>query len=154
MPLTPLDIEKKEFRRTFRGYSEEEVDEFLDSIIQDYEALYRENLDLKDKNQNLREQLEQYQRLEETLKNTLLLAQQTAEEAKNNAQREVEIILKEAREKAAGIIAEAEEQLQATLQQFQQRKQELRVFQSKIKTLLEAQMELLLELEKELKDEG
>ncbi|HHW92425.1 MAG TPA: DivIVA domain-containing protein [Firmicutes bacterium] len=151
MSLTPLDIEKKEFKRTFRGYSEEEVDEFLDLIVQDYETLYRENLDLKDKNQNLKEQLEQYQRLEDTLKNTLLMAQQTAEEAKNNAHREVEIILKEARERAAGIIAEAEEQFQATLQQFQQKKQELRVFQSKIKTLLEAQMELILELEKELK---
>jgi len=50
MALTPLDIEKKEFKRTFRGYSEVEVDEFLDLIINDYEVLYRENMDYKDRN--------------------------------------------------------------------------------------------------------
>ena len=47
--ITPMDIENKEFKKTFRGYNEEEVDEFLDAVKEDYENLYRENLDLKEK---------------------------------------------------------------------------------------------------------
>ncbi len=151
LALTPLDIEKKEFKRTFRGYSEVEVDEFLDLIINDYEVLYRENMDYKDRNQHLQEQLEQYQRLEDTLKNTLVMAQQTAEEAKDNAHREVELIIKEAQDRAAAIVAEAQDRVQEILGDFQETKQELKVFQSKVKVLLEAQTEILQELEEELK---
>lgn len=150
MPLTPLDIEKKEFRRAFRGYSEEEVDDFLDLVIKDYETLYRENLDLKEQIQLLQEQMEQYQRLEETLKNTLLLAQQTAEEARGNAHREGELIIKEARDKAAQIVSAAEEEVQEIYQRSQRVKQELKIFHSKVKALLEAQAKLLAELEAEL----
>ena len=46
MPLTPLDIHNKEFSRSFRGYDEDQVNEFLDQVIKDYEALIRENKDL------------------------------------------------------------------------------------------------------------
>lgn len=42
MPLSPIDINNKEFTRAFRGYAEDEVNEFLDQIIQDYEILIRE----------------------------------------------------------------------------------------------------------------
>ena len=47
--ITPMDIENKEFKKGFRGYNEEEVDEFLDIVKEDFENLHRENLDLKEK---------------------------------------------------------------------------------------------------------
>ncbi|MDF2569775.1 MAG: divIVA, partial [Sporomusa sp.] len=56
--LTPLDIHSKEFKRSFRGYNEEEVDEFLDKVIKDYETLYRENIDLKETIERLNSKLE------------------------------------------------------------------------------------------------
>lgn len=73
--LTPLDIQNKEFRRRLRGYCENEVDEFLDQILEDYEMLYRQNASLKDEVSRLKEETDRYQNLEETLRNTLVLAQ-------------------------------------------------------------------------------
>ena len=49
MKITPVEITNKEFKRTMRGYSTDEVDEFLDEVVEDFEALYRENASLKDK---------------------------------------------------------------------------------------------------------
>jgi cell division initiation protein len=72
--ITPLEIQNKEFRRGIRGYKEDEVDEFLDKIILDYEKLYKENLELKDNLEGMHHQLEQYREIEETLKKTLIMA--------------------------------------------------------------------------------
>lgn len=149
MVLTPLDIEKKEFKRSFRGYCEEEVDDFLDAIIKDYETLYRGRMEAEEQREHLQEQLNQYRCLEETLKKTLVLAQQTAEEAKHNARQEIEIMLSEAREKEKQIMLEAEKKAENALVEFNRTKQEFKVFQSKVKILLESQMKLLLELEEE-----
>ena len=93
--LTPLDIHNKEFRRSFRGYDEREVDEFLDRVIKDYEQLYRDNIELKENMERLSSKLEHYQHMEGTLHNTLLVAQETAEEVKLNAKKEMELMLKE-----------------------------------------------------------
>ena len=49
MGLTPLDIHNKEFTRGFRGYDEDEVNEFLDQVIKDYEKVIREKKELEDK---------------------------------------------------------------------------------------------------------
>jgi DivIVA domain-containing protein len=76
--ITPLEIQNKEFRRGIRGYKEDEVDEFLDKIILDYEKLYKENLELKDNLEGMHHQLEQYREIEETLKKTLIMAQNAA----------------------------------------------------------------------------
>ena len=78
--ITPLDIQNKQFKRAFRGYKEGEVDEFLDEIIIDYEKIYKENIELKDKILMLSEQIKYYKNLEETLKDTLVVAQNTADE--------------------------------------------------------------------------
>ena len=73
--LTPIDIQKKEFSRKFRGYSDEEVDIFMDQITQDYEKLFRENQDLKDQLEQVNKNVAHYQEIEEVLKNTMILAQ-------------------------------------------------------------------------------
>ena len=57
--ITPLDIQNKEFKKSFRGYKESEVDQFLDEIIEDYEKLYKENIELKDKILILTDQIKQ-----------------------------------------------------------------------------------------------
>ena len=57
--ITPLDIQNKEFKKVMRGYKESEVDEFLDKVIVDYEKLYKENIELKDKIALLNEQIDQ-----------------------------------------------------------------------------------------------
>ena len=94
--LTALDIHNKEFKRSFRGYSEDEVDEFLDQVVKDYEKLYRDNIELKETLDRVNSKLEHFQHMENTLHNTLVIAQETAEEVKLNAKKESELQLKEA----------------------------------------------------------
>ena len=107
--LTPLDIHNKEFKRSIRGYDADEVDEFLDEIIKDYEKLYKENLNLKEQVENFQENINRYRELEDTLHNTLILAQQTAEEVKKNAEKEAELIIKNAHQKGEQIIFDAQQ---------------------------------------------
>ena len=77
--LTPMDIHNKEFKRSFRGYNEDEIDEFLDQVVNDYEKLFRENDKLKEEAARLRKESESYQEREKSINDTLLLAQKTAQ---------------------------------------------------------------------------
>ena len=67
MPLTPLDIHNKEFSRGFRGYDEDEVNEFLDQIIKDYEILIREKKETEERLNSLNERLGHFTNIDETL---------------------------------------------------------------------------------------
>src|SRR5688572_4423055 len=80
--LTPLDLEIMVCRRGLRGYRTREVQEFMKRITVDYERLYKENLDLKEKVEELEERLNAYRQMEKTLNDTLYLAQETANEMK------------------------------------------------------------------------
>ncbi|MGN0950932.1 MAG: DivIVA domain-containing protein [Mitsuokella sp.] len=88
--LTPLDIHNKEFKRSFRGYNEDEIDDFLDQVVNDYEKLFRDNDNLKEEVARLKKENQQFQKNEDSIKETLKLAQQTAtnltESAKQDAQ--------------------------------------------------------------------
>lgn len=83
--LTPADIHNKEFKRGFRGYSEEEVDDFLDEIVGDYEALTKEVARLEGALALERQKGAQYQELEKNLQDTLVVAQKTADEVVRSA---------------------------------------------------------------------
>ncbi|MBX5467606.1 MAG: DivIVA domain-containing protein [Firmicutes bacterium] len=143
MPLTPLDIYNKEFKRSFRGYNEDEVNEFLDQVVHDYEAVIRQCEELKETAAGLKERLNQYQALEETLKNTLVVAQSTAEEVKAAAQRQAEVILQEAEMKRKAMIAEAEAEVAALHQQYQTLRREMERFRAVVRGQLQAQLALL-----------
>lgn len=145
--LTPLDIHNREFKRSLRGYDVDEVDEFLDEIIRDFEYLYKENLELKETIQKRDEEVNRYQELEQTLQETLVLAQQTGEEIKQNAKKEAELIIWEAQKKAEQILAKAEaETLTATemLEKMHGLEKQLYV---KMKSFLTSQLEFLEEYE-------
>lgn len=107
MPLSPLDIHNKEFTRGFRGYSEDEVNEFLDQIIKDYEIILREKKELEDRIKTMSEQMTHYNNLEETLQKSIVVAQEAAEEVRRNSQKEAKLIVKEAEKNADRIINEA-----------------------------------------------
>ena len=145
--LTPLDIHNQEFKRSLRGYDVDEVDEFLDEIIRDFEYLYKENLELKETIQKRDEEVNRYQELEQTLQETLVLAQQNGEEIKQNAKKEAELIIWEAQKRAEQILAKAEaETLTATemLEKMHGLEKQLYV---KMKSFLTSQLEFLEEYE-------
>ena len=141
--LTPLEIHNKEFKRGFRGYNEEEVDEFLDRVIKDYETLYRENMDLKETIERLNSKLEHYQHMENTLHSTLVIAQETAEEVKLNAKKETELIMKEAEIRAQKLIDEALAKVRKLTGEYEELQKQSQVFRTRLRTLLQAQMEML-----------
>lgn len=143
MPLSPLDIHNKEFHRSFRGYNEQEVDEFLDRVVHEFETLIRENNGLREQVQNMSAKLEHYRQLEETLHNTLIVAQETAEEVKAAARKEAELIVREAQLEADRVIKAGEERVRELQDQYEQLQKHMHVFRARMRSLLESQLELL-----------
>lgn len=143
MPLTPLDIHNKEFGRSFRGYNEDEVNEFLDQVIKDYEALIRENKELEEKNAALHERLGHFTNIEESLSKSIIVAQETAEEVKNNAKKEAQLIIKESEKNADRIINEALSKSRSIEMEIDELKKRASVYRRRFRTLLEAQLEML-----------
>lgn len=143
MPLTPLDIVNKEFKHSFRGYNEDEVNEFLDELVRDYEALIRENDELKENTSGMTERLEQYRKLEATLQNTLVVAQSTAEEVKNAARKEAELIVREAEARAQDISSRAEEKVRQAHVDLDRIRREAQQYKARIRSLLEAHLAML-----------
>ncbi len=141
--LTPLDIHNKEFKRSFRGYNEDEIDEFLDKVVKDYEQLYRENVDLKDNIDKLKTKVEHFQHLENTLHNTLVVAQETAEEVKLNAKKEAELILKEAKVNGQRLIDEANSKVKEKVTEYEEVNQRSQLYRARMRTLVLTQLELL-----------
>ena len=144
MKVTPIDIRHKEFRRAMRGYSEEEVDLFLDEVADGFEVLFKENLELQDEIHRLKGQVAQYESLKETLQRTLISAQQQADETRANARKEGELILRDAELQARNIIAESYAEKQKVQQSVAQLRQAEDDFRFKFRSLLEAHLNLLM----------
>lgn len=141
--ITPLDIENKEFKRGIRGYKEEEVDEFLDEVKEDFEKLYKENIELKDKINLFNEQVSKYKNIEETLKNTLIIAQSTAEEVNTNAGKKAHLIIEDAELKARKIIEDANNQVIEIRKEYEETRKEFKLFKSRFKALLENELKTI-----------
>lgn len=143
MPLTPLDIHNKEFSRSFRGYDEDEVNEFLDLVIKDYEALIRENKELQNQALALQEKLNHFSNIEETLSKTIIVAQEAADEVKNNAKKEAQLIVKEAEKNADRIINESLAKSRKVSLEVDELKKQASIYRARFRTLVEAQLDLL-----------
>lgn len=150
MKITPMDISNKEFKKGFRGYDSEEVDDFLNEIIENYEELYKENSRLKENLSRLNEKLEHYVKIENTIHNTLLLAQNAAEHARETSQKESEMIINTANETAKKIVDKAHNDVISINDEYEKVKQEFIKFKAKFRNFMNAQTETFAELEKDL----
>ncbi|MDR3595812.1 DivIVA domain-containing protein [Clostridium sp.] len=149
MKLTPMDINNKEFRKGLRGYNSDEVDEFLDEVVENYEELYKENANLKEKLTNLNEKVDHYSKIENTIQNTLLLAQNAAEQAKNSAQKEAELLLKNANETAQKLMDKAHNDVVQINDEYEKVKQEFIKFRVKYRNFMNTQLQTFDDLEKD-----
>ncbi|MDR0978574.1 MAG: DivIVA domain-containing protein [Lachnospiraceae bacterium] len=148
--ITPLDIENKRFaKQMVNGYSVDEVDDFLDELTADYEKLYKENNELKSNADELNSDVYKYKGIENTIQNTLIMAQSAAEETKQLAQKQAEQIIKEAETTAKIRVEELNSQIFAKQTELENTKKELDVYKAKMESLLIAQLELLKETNKE-----
>jgi cell division initiation protein len=105
--LTPLDIHHKEFRNSLRGYNPEEVDEFLDEVADEFERLFKENIDLSEKLEAVEARVRSYTEMEQTLQNTMLAAQTSAEDIKSRAQSEADLLVRDAELKSKEMVQDA-----------------------------------------------
>lgn len=143
MPLSPLDIHNKEFAKSFRGFDEDEVNTFLDQVIKDYEKTIRERNDLQTENEKLQEKIGHFSNIEDTLNKSILVAQETAEEVKSNARKESKLIIKEAEKNADRIVNEALNEARQVYLENEDVKKQGKVFKTRLKMLIEAQLEML-----------
>ncbi len=148
--ITPLDIENKKFsKQMMNGYSVEEVDDFLDDLTQDYTNNYKEVTELKTKIEELTKSLEHYKTIEETLQNTLLMAQTTAEDVKNVAQQQAEQIINEAKGNAQKQVNDLDNEVLAKKKELDEVKKQFDLYKAKMESLLISQLELLKDINKE-----
>lgn len=140
MRLMPIDIQNKEFGRAFRGYNQEEVDEFLERVAKDFEQVIKEKLSHEEKIQQLEEKLAQYEKLENTLHNSIVVAQETAEDVKKNAAKEAELIRKEADKESQRIIEEARYKASRILAEHEEIYKQAKLFKLRFRSFIEAQL--------------
>ncbi len=148
--LTPVDIRNRQFKKGFRGYNEDDVDLFMDKIVADFEKMYKENNELKDKVNMFNERLESYSEMEKTLQSTLIIAQRTSEDIVLNARKEADLILRESEEKRKEIIAQANTDILDLNRDIEELKKQLKIFKTRYKTFLESELESLEAFFKEI----
>ncbi|HEX9690775.1 MAG TPA: DivIVA domain-containing protein [Gemmatimonadales bacterium] len=105
--LTPADIRQQEFRKAFTGYDHAVVEEFRQRVADELERVLMERAQLEERIQGLREQLKSFREREKALNDAVVVAQQLREETAQAAQREREVVLREAKLQAEGLLGEA-----------------------------------------------
>lgn len=107
--ITPMDIHNKTFSKGLRGYSEEEVNDFLRQIVTDYEQIYREHREMEEEMDQMKLKLFNYERISDTMTATLQLAKDTAENVKKNAKRNADILISNAKMEGDRQVKDAED---------------------------------------------
>ncbi len=148
--ITPLDIENKKFsRQMMNGYNVDEVDDFLDELTLEYGKLYKENAELKSQREELDTDVGKYKNIENTLQNTLIMAQKTADEITAVAKQQAEQIIKEAEYTAKSSVEEINSQIILKQREIDDLKKQFEVYKAKMESLLISQLELLKEIKED-----
>lgn len=146
MNITPLDIRKQEFRKVFRGYDPAEVEAFLDMVADAFEKVSRDTITLQERVEALDTEIGRFRNLERTLQETLIAAQQAAEDTRENAKKEGDLIVKEAEIVAERAIEQARGQVSRIKAEIASLKTQRDTFLARFKGLLEGQAEFLKDL--------
>lgn len=145
--LTPNEIQNKTFKSAVGGYKKDEVDEFISVVYGEFDSLYKQNIALNDKINMLTEAVKQYKSMEAALQNTIVTAQNVSEELKRTAQLTAETTVRGAEQQAEKIIAEANKKVTEIKARYDAVRQEFDIYKTKIKTVVEAQLRTIDELE-------
>ena len=154
MALTSLEIRDKAFSTRFRGYDIDEVEEFLDIIVGDYEDLIRENHEKEAKIRNLEERLIYFDEMKDSLSQSVLIAQDTAERVKQAAQersgnivqqaeQDAQRLLDRAKYKANDILRQATDNAKRVAVETEELKNKTRVFHQRLKSTIESQLSIV-----------
>ena len=147
--LTPLDIENKKFsKQIMNGYNVDEVDDFLDEIGVDFAKKQKEVNEASKKIEELNASLEHYKNIEETLQNTLLMAQSTAEEVKNIAKQKADQIVTDAKASSQKEVDFIQNQILMKKKELEDVQKQFDIYKAKMESLLISQLELIKEINK------
>jgi len=141
--LTPLDVQRKEFSRAMRGYKEQEVDMFLNEVMETLEKYVNENIEMKERLERGEKDLSRYSMMEKTLSETLVVAKRTADDLMASAQQKAELIIKTAEEEAKRRVQETEQELQLVKARHEEARRELITYRTRFRTMVQAQLEML-----------
>jgi len=136
--ITSAQIHEKEFARKFRGYDELKVDEFLDQIAEYIDTLTRENSELREKLK-----LAYMKNLEDTLRETLITAQRSAEETGRQASLRAEETIGAANEQARQIVLRAQRDTAAAEKKIEELQRQASLYRSNFRMMVEAQLQVL-----------
>lgn len=147
----------EKFNRTIRGYDPDEVNRFLDKVISQVEVMVNE---MKEKdtriakleafeieNEALKEKIAQFERMEGTVNKAIVMAEKTSEQIKLSARNEAEAIVENAKNNANRIINEALMHAEKTENEARLLKRNVVIFKKRIKDIVEAQVEVVNELD-------
>lgn len=143
--LKPRDIANVNFRQAWRGYNQEDVDEFMRKIVGSYEELYQENVRLKEHTGELKLRIDEYSQTETHIDETLSLARQTAADVKGAAEERAKATVAEAEVQAERILRGAHQRVEEHLSRVHELTRQERAFRERFRDLLESYWALLEE---------
>jgi cell division initiation protein len=141
--ITAQDLRHQDFSIKMRGYDRDEVDEFLATVADFLEKDAAERAELRQKIESVESQLREFKDLEGTLKNTLLRTQESADDVRRAAERESELIIREAQVKADRMIDERRSKLNQLEASFDALRLKWNEYFVQFKNLLSSNLELL-----------
>lgn len=141
--ITPVDIQHKTFKKALQGYDRAEVDQFLDDVIETLEDDAHKNAALEAEIADLKERISHFKAMEESLHNTLVLAQRTADEVKASAHKEADLIREQARLAAEREIASYNDAIADVRREQQRALEAAEKAKSELRSLLMTHLSLL-----------
>jgi cell division initiation protein len=143
LAIRPADIRRKEFKGGFRGYDANQVDDFLDSIADEFERLFSENRRLTEEVVSLRERLGQFEELEDSIRTALVHAEQVSRDLRQNANKEAELIVREAKERAHRILADSSGRVERVQDSYEVLRKAKQDFANDFRRLLKGYLDVM-----------
>ena len=141
--ITPVDIQHKTFKKALQGYDRADVDGFLDEVIEALEDEGQQRAALEADIADLKERVSHFKAMEESLQNTLVLAQRTADEVKASAHKEADLIREQARLAGEREIAGYNDAIADVRREHQRALEEAEKARSELRSLLMTHLALL-----------
>lgn len=141
--ITPLEIRKRRFSKRFRGYDVFEVTQFLESLAEDLEELFRDADEVERENIRLKEEVARHRETESSLKETLVLAQRSAEGLRNSSELEAERVVREAERQAERLMQQALDRIAETEKRIRELRVERKNFHLKLQGMIELFQQVL-----------
>jgi DivIVA domain-containing protein len=138
--LTPLDIRRFDFGTALRGYDKGRVDEFRDQVANEVEHLLKQCQDLEGKARGFHEQLRAFRERDKALNEALVSAQQLRGEIREQADREAQLILREARAEGDRLVDQAKNEVRRVVAELDQLIRQRRAFLTQLRTTVERQL--------------